>query len=82
MSVRFRQAAPQECRETGGQVHRVYGQGGGGCGGMKIDANMFDKETIIEGCTVQILVNSVTGEVSIGWWIGGAEDRPGYAEKL
>ena len=49
---------------------------------MRIETNMFDKETVIEGCTVQILENTVTGEVSIGWWIGGVEDRPGYAEKL
>ncbi len=29
---------------------------------------IFDKEEIIENCTVQILTNTVTGEVSIGWW--------------
>lgn len=30
--------------------------------------NMFDEEEIIHNCTVQILRNSVTGEVSVGWW--------------
>lgn len=30
--------------------------------------SVFDKEEIIENCTVQILSNSTTGEVSIGWW--------------
>ena len=38
---------------------------------------IYDEEEIIEGCTVQILRNSVTGEVSIGWWRGGIEDMPG-----
>ena len=32
------------------------------------EINIFDKETIIENCTVQILENTVTGEISIGWW--------------
>ena len=36
---------------------------------LKIDEmNIFDQEEIIENCTVQILTNSVTGQVSIGWW--------------
>lgn len=37
---------------------------------------MFDHEEIYENCTVQILTNSVTGEVSVGWWHGGIEDMP------
>lgn len=36
--------------------------------GVSIETNIFDKEEIIENCTVQILKNSVTGEVSVGWW--------------
>ena len=36
----------------------------------------FDVEEIHENCTVQILRNSRTGEVSIGWWEGTAEDEP------
>lgn len=32
------------------------------------ETNIFDKETIIENATVQILENTVTGEISIGWW--------------
>ena len=35
---------------------------------VKVETNMFDKETIVENCTVQIWENSVTGEVSVGWW--------------
>lgn len=31
---------------------------------------IYDKETIIENATVQILENSVTGDVSIGWTKG------------
>lgn len=29
---------------------------------------IFDEEEIHENCTVQVLRNSATGEVSIGWW--------------
>lgn len=32
------------------------------------ECNIFDKETIYPDCTVQILENTVTGEISIGWW--------------
>ena len=35
---------------------------------VTIETNIFDKETTIENCTVQILENSITGEVSVGWW--------------
>ena len=34
----------------------------------QIETNMFDKEEIFPNCTVQILTNSITGEVSVGWW--------------
>jgi len=34
----------------------------------KVATSVFDKQTILKDCTVQILENSVTGEVSIGWW--------------
>ena len=33
-----------------------------------IETNIFDQEEIHHNCTVQILKNSVTGEVSVGWW--------------
>lgn len=39
--------------------------------------NLYDQCEIIEGCTVEILANTVTGETSVGWWRGSAEDRPG-----
>lgn len=29
---------------------------------------LYDQEEIHENCTVQVLRNSVTGDVSIGWW--------------
>ena len=35
------------------------------------EINIFDEEEIHENCTVQILRNSVTGAVSIGWWEKG-----------
>lgn len=34
----------------------------------QITTNIYDTEEIHHGCTVQILHNSVTGEVSVGWW--------------
>lgn len=41
---------------------------------MKIQSlNMFDEVEIVHNCTVQILRNSSTGEVSISWW---PEDNP------
>lgn len=33
-----------------------------------ISTNLYDEVEIHENCTVQILRNSVTGEISIGWW--------------
>ena len=33
----------------------------------KVETSVFDKETTIENCTVQILENTVTGEVPVGW---------------
>lgn len=29
---------------------------------------VYDQEETVEGCTVQILTNSETGDVSVGWW--------------
>ncbi len=34
----------------------------------KVETNCFDKEEIFENCTVQVLTNTKTGEVSVGWW--------------
>lgn len=36
-----------------------------------IETNVYDSEEIIHNCTVQILRNSTTGEVSVGWWWDG-----------
>lgn len=33
-----------------------------------IEINVYDVEEIHENCTVQIWRNSITGEISIGWW--------------
>ena len=32
------------------------------------ETTVYDREEVIEGCTVQILTNSETGDVSVGWW--------------
>lgn len=34
----------------------------------KVETNIYDREEIHENCTVQVLTNTVTGDVSIGWW--------------
>lgn len=39
------------------------------------DINVFDKVETYENCTVQILINTITGEQSIGWW---RNDNPPY----
>lgn len=33
---------------------------------------VFDKEEIFQGCTVQVLTNTKTGEVSVGWFRPGS----------
>ena len=43
---------------------------------QETDTGVFDVEEIYEGCTVQVLRNTKTGEVSVGWWIGTADDEP------
>ena len=35
---------------------------------VQVETNLFDKEEIYQNCTVQVLTNTVTGEVSVGWW--------------
>ncbi len=45
---------------------------------MDISSSLFDREEIIEGCTVQVLTNTVTGEQSVGWWRGGVKDMPRF----
>lgn len=32
------------------------------------ETNLFDKVEEYENCTVQVLTNTITGEVSVGWW--------------
>ena len=33
-----------------------------------VEAHIYDQEEIFPDCTVQILTNTVTGDVSVGWW--------------
>ena len=42
----------------------------------KESIDVFNKETIIEGCTICIWENTENGKISIGWWRGGREDMP------
>ena len=40
---------------------------------QQITTNIYDTEEIHHGCTVQILRNSATGDVSVGWWEEGGQ---------
>lgn len=43
---------------------------------IRLDSvSIFDEEEIHTNCTVQILRNSVTGDVSVGWWRNEGEDE-------
>ena len=33
-----------------------------------LTADLYDKEEVFPDCTVQLLINSQTGETSVGWW--------------
>lgn len=35
---------------------------------MDVHFGVYDKEETYENCTVQVLTNTVTGDVSVGWW--------------
>lgn len=35
---------------------------------VKVETNLFDMVETHTNCTVQILRNSITGEISVGWW--------------
>lgn len=35
---------------------------------LKVETAFFDKEEIYPDCTVQVLTNTATGDVSVGWW--------------
>ena len=61
-----------------GEPHIIY-RCSGVCQHFKRETklNMYDKCEVIEGCTVEILTNTLTGETSVGWWRGEVEDRPG-----
>ena len=43
----------------------------------KIETCFYDKEEIFENCTVQVLTNTATGEVSVGWWKNERRDDNG-----
>lgn len=41
----------------------------------EIEPNIYDIEEIYPNCTVQVLRNSVTGEISVGWWPNTDEEE-------
>lgn len=40
---------------------------------LDVDMDIYDQEEIYPNCTVQVLTNTVTGKVSIGWWRNDVE---------
>lgn len=36
---------------------------------------VYDKEEVFTNCTVQVLTNTVTGKVSVGWWKEGEQNN-------
>lgn len=34
----------------------------------EVEGGIYDKEEIYPDCTVQVLTNTATGDVSVGWW--------------
>ena len=40
---------------------------------IAVETNIYDKEETYPNCTVQVLTNTVTGEVSVGWWKNGRD---------
>lgn len=44
---------------------------------VKVETCFYDKEEIFPNCTVQVLTNTVTGEVSVGWWKNERSDEDG-----
>ena len=46
----------------------VEAMGSSDRGIFNIETSIFDIEEIYTNCTVQVLKNSVTGEISVGWW--------------
>ena len=41
---------------------------------INLETNIYDEEEIYTNCTVQIWKNSITGEISIGWWKNEGEE--------
>lgn len=39
---------------------------------VELHANIFDKVEVFHNCTVEVLTNTVTGDVDIGWYPEGS----------
>lgn len=35
---------------------------------VKVEVGFYDQVETYPNCTVQVLTNTVTGDVSVGWW--------------
>ena len=65
-----------ECMQVGKKEWRFCAHCGAEMTESETRTNLFDREEIIENCTVQIRTNTVTGERSVGWWRGTKNDMP------
>lgn len=41
-----------------------------------VDSVLYEEVERHDNCTVQVLKNTVTGELSVGWWINNAKKQP------
>lgn len=56
------------CEDAASNDDKTTGEKFGDDKASGIQASIFDEETIYKNCTVQVLRNSITGDVSVGWW--------------
>lgn len=42
---------------------------------LEVHAAIYDEVETYPNCTVQLLRNSVTGDVSVGWWVNEEADE-------
>ena len=66
--------AAKLAEQDGEKPQVMYSHGGNP---ESIEMNIYDEVELYPNCTVQVLRNSVTGEVSVGWWKneeGGEDD--------
>lgn len=55
----------RRCRELEEKLERAEAEV------VKVETSFYDQEEVFHNCTVQVLTNTATGDVSVGWWRNG-----------